>query len=303
MIALTAVTEMNERQLEIFCHCEKFFFDHEKPALVNKYAHYFTEGYDAFGISEEEMKLLRDEVLSKWEPSVQELAELGRHFFATGKYEFGSLAIMLLKKHRPRFDREVYESVKLFTEESLANWAHADLISTKITPVFLELEIANMEDFAEWRSSPSKWSRRVSAVTMLWQRGKLPPAELLDFMRPLMSDPERVVHQGVGWFLRELWRLFPTEVEEFLLEHKDSAPRLIIQYATEKMSKDKKRRFRKTTARERSQDRQGKKSFGDKRNLKNRGKPQNRQGFKSRRRSADDAGMPFRIRHTEESDE
>ena len=152
MIALTAVTEMNERQLEIFCHCEKFFFDHEKPALVNKYAHYFTEGYDAFGISEEEMKLLRDEVLSKWEPSVQELAELGRHFFATGKYEFGSLAIMLLKKHRPRFDREVYESVKRFTEESLANWAHADLISTKITPVFLELEIANMEDFAEWRS-------------------------------------------------------------------------------------------------------------------------------------------------------
>ena len=57
MIALTAVTEMNERQLEIFCHCEKFFFDHEKPALVNKYAHYFTEGYDAFGISEEEMKM------------------------------------------------------------------------------------------------------------------------------------------------------------------------------------------------------------------------------------------------------
>jgi 3-methyladenine DNA glycosylase AlkD len=59
-----------------------------------------------------------------------------------------------------------------------------------------------------------------------------------------MSDEERVVQQGVGWFLREAWKKDRNAVEPFLAEWKDTAPRLIFQYATEKMSKTEKERFR-----------------------------------------------------------
>jgi 3-methyladenine DNA glycosylase AlkD len=245
MTTLTAATQMDPRQLEIFSFCEKYFFDHENPANVGKYARYFTDGYDAFGLEEPQLKELRDEVFARFEPSVPELARLARHFFATGKYEFGSLAILLLKKHRPRFERIVYDEMKSCLDGFVDNWAHSDLIATKITPVFLELGIAGMEDFRNWLTSESKWTRRVAAVTMLWQRKRLPAIELLEFVRPLMRDPERPVQQGVGWLLRELWKSSPQEVEDFLFENKDTAPRLIIQYATEKMSKDKKKRFRR----------------------------------------------------------
>jgi 3-methyladenine DNA glycosylase AlkD len=60
-----------------------------------------------------------------------------------------------------------------------------------------------------------------------------------------MLDQERVVQQGLGWFLREAWKRRPEVVEAFLLEWKDSAPRLIFQYATEKMTPENKARFRK----------------------------------------------------------
>lgn len=245
MTTLTAATEMDPRQLEIFSFCEKYFFDHENPANVGKYARYFSEGYDAFGLDETQLRELRDEVFARFEPSVPELARLAHHFFATGKYEFGSLAIMFLKKHRPRLDREAYEEVKRCLDDVVENWAHSDTIGTKITPVFLELGIADMGDFETWLTSKSKWTRRVAAVTMLWQKTRLPAQELLDFVRPLMRDPERPVQQGVGWLLRELWKLSPREVEDFLFQNKDTAPRLIIQYATEKMSKEKKKRFRR----------------------------------------------------------
>ncbi len=245
MILLTARTEMNERQLEIFRFCEQYFFAHENPLYVSKYAHYFSEGYDAFGLDEEELKKLRDDVLERFDPTVPELAELAVHFFATGKYEFGSLAILLLKKHRPRFDRSVYEGVKRCADNGVENWAHADLIAGKITPVFIELGIAGMDDFREWIASPSKWTRRIAAVTMLYQRNRVTAPELLEFVQPLMKDPERAVQQGAGWFLRELWKISPREVEDYLFLHKDTAPRLIIQYATEKMNKDRKKRFRK----------------------------------------------------------
>ena len=36
-------------------------------------------------------------------------------------------------------------------------------------------------------------------------------------------DPEREVHQGVGWFLREAWKIEPLPVEEFLLKYKETA--------------------------------------------------------------------------------
>ncbi len=245
MTTLTAVTEMNERQLEIFSHCEKYFFEHENPQQVMKNAHFFKEGYDAFGLSEEQLKDLRNHILRQYAPTPDEISELGCHFFATGKYEFGSLAIMLLKKHRPRVTRVVYENVKLWLDQGVENWAHADLIATKITPVFLELGIASMDDFAGWMESESKWTRRVAAVTMLYMKDKVSPEQLLDYIKPLMTDENRVVQQGVGWLLRELWKLYSQEVEDFLIEHKETTPRLIMQYATEKIHKDKKKRFRR----------------------------------------------------------
>jgi len=61
----------------------------------------------------------------------------------------------------------------------------------------------------------------------------------------MMLDSERVVHQGLGWFLREAWKRRPKEVEQFLREWKDSAPRLIFQYATEKMTPAGRARYRR----------------------------------------------------------
>ena len=44
MTLLTARTELDPRQQEIFSFCEAYFFAHENPALVNKNARYFAEG-------------------------------------------------------------------------------------------------------------------------------------------------------------------------------------------------------------------------------------------------------------------
>jgi 3-methyladenine DNA glycosylase AlkD len=68
---------------------------------------------------------------------------------------------------------------------------------------------------------------------------------LFDFIEPLMLDQERVVQQGLGWFLREAWKIRKNQTEVFLLKWKNEAPRLIYLYATEKMTATKKKRFKK----------------------------------------------------------
>ncbi|MCB5223784.1 MAG: DNA alkylation repair protein [Candidatus Syntrophosphaera sp.] len=245
MTLLTARTELTPRQQEIFSFCESHFFAHENPAYVAKKARFFTEGYDAFGLDENQLRELRDELFRRFEPSIPEMAELAYHFLATGKYEFGSLGLMMLKKNRPRLERVVFDQLKRCLDEAVINWTHADLIGTKLTPVLLELELVTLKDFEPWRFSESKWTRRTAAVTLLYLRNRLEVEELLEFVTPLLQDNTRPVHQGVGWFLRELWKIHPREVEDFLFTHKDSAAPIIIQYATEKMNKDKKKRFRR----------------------------------------------------------
>lgn len=240
--------EMTPRQQEIFSYCEKYFFAHEDPSQMIKNAHFFRDGYDAYGLTEPELKELRDTMLEGFNPDVHEIADLAEIFFATGKYEFGSLAFMMLKKHRPRFDRYVYEAIFRIMEKGIENWAHCDLFSQKITPVFLELGIASVEDFAAWRDSSCRWTRRCGIQTMLYLRDKASPEMLLEFAVPMLGEQDRMAQQGLGVFLRELWKLHSEEVEEYLYVHKEDIPRVVMQFASEKMARDKKKRLHRTSA-------------------------------------------------------
>lgn len=238
-------SDLDPRFQAILRLVEAYCIDHEDPNVVNKYAHFFKEGYDAFGLTEEQQETLRDKILQEHPLTVEEYAELGWHLFATGKYEYGTIAVMLLKKFRPQFNRVVFDWVRKYFDSGVENWAHSDMLCSNITPVFLELKVADMDDFADWLGSSSKWTRRAVPVTMLALRSSVEPGILLDFLEPLMSDEARVVHQGMGWFLRELWKLHRQPVEDYLFKHRQHAARLIIQYATEKMSPETKQRFRK----------------------------------------------------------
>ena len=68
---------------------------------------------------------------------------------------------------------------------------------------------------------------------------------MLKFVRPMMMDDDRFVQQGIGWFLREAWKRQPEPVESLLLKYKDTAPRKIYQYATEKMTKEQRAKYRR----------------------------------------------------------
>lgn len=238
--------EISDKQQEILDACMQFLYEHENPEWVIKnYPLHKDSVYDAFGLSEDEQIELRQMVLENYELDVHELAEFGNILVYTHKYELGLLAIQLLKKHRPRLDYSIYEMVKNWLDDGLENIYLIDLLATKITPVFLELGIVGVDDFEKWRSSESQWTRRVGILTMLYLKDKVSPQRLLDFALPLINDPQKIVQQAVGIYLRELWGFYFEDVEEFLTKHKDNAAALVIQHATQKMHWEKKKRFGK----------------------------------------------------------
>jgi 3-methyladenine DNA glycosylase AlkD len=164
----------------------------------------------------------------------------------TGKYEEGALAILFAAQLRDQYTPATLERIARWFDGGFRNWAHTDVLCGEVLSHFLTAGVVPLKSLRTWRESPHKFQRRavpVAIIPLLKQTTDYKP--LLDLIRPLMHDPERVVQQGLGWFLREAWKRQPGVIEPFLLEHKDTSPRLIFQYATEKMTPQAKKRFRK----------------------------------------------------------
>ncbi|MHC4176853.1 MAG: DNA alkylation repair protein [Planctomycetota bacterium] len=215
---------------------------------AERYARFFTEGYDAYGVHDDVLMRKKEELVEQCREvlSLQDAVKLGAMLLRSGKYEEASLAILLIQPYEREFTRDAFQGLGRWLEKGIRNWAHTDVLCGRVLCRFFEEKIVEIEDMASWRESASKWKRRAVPVTMVellrTARGIKP---LLDFVDPMMMDEERFVQQGLGWLLREAWKKRPGPVESFLLKWKDSAPRKIYQYATEKMTKQQKARYRR----------------------------------------------------------
>lgn len=224
-----------------------FFSANANEEQVVKYSRYFKEGYDAYGVPQDIFMNKKTEWLKEYknELSMDNIKTLGNRLFATGKYECGSLAILFLSSKKKEFTPEIMNYIGGWLEKYVSNWAHTDYICSELIGYFYKNKIVAHTFYSEWRNSESRWVRRAVPVGMLaLLKISDDYSSLLDFIRPMMHDKERCVHQGLGWFLREAWKLHPEQIEPFLMEFKETAPRLIYQYATEKMTKNKKEEFR-----------------------------------------------------------
>jgi 3-methyladenine DNA glycosylase AlkD len=223
---------------------------HQDPKKACKWVRYFREGYDSWGLLDKDHPIW-NEKQREWLESYAGLGlrgflKAGELLFQSGKYEEGALAIRFLKTRRDELDANSVGKLAKWFEAGIQNWAHTDVLCGEVIALLLESRRIDLTVLAGWRESKFKYQRRAVPVAMLALLKT--PADigpLLDFLRPLMMDQERVVHQGAGWFLREAWKKAPKPVEAFLLEWKDRAPRLIFQYATEKMTPAARARFRR----------------------------------------------------------
>lgn len=237
--------EVNALFLEIRDFCSR----NTNPAIVKKYSKFFVEGYDAYGLDQSVLEPQRQNWLKAHKPTLglDGFLELGDLLVAGGKFEEVFLAFWFVKRFEKEFTRETLTKMGTWLEKGISNWAETDTFSMDMISPFVLRGIIKMEDLSEWRYSASKWMRRSVPVSLIKPAKDLVPVqEVLGFIDPLMNDSEKVVHQGLGWLLREMWKKDPKEVEEFLLTWKDECARLIVQYATEKMKPDNKFRFRRS---------------------------------------------------------
>jgi hypothetical protein len=236
--------KMNANQLTatIRAYC----LQNANEANVLKYSYYFKSGYDAYGLSQPTINAGAKDMLKIPGINLEIVLKATPGLMRTGKYEEISLALLLVRGLSREYTRKTFDTIAGWYGLGIFNWAHADTLGMAILPLFLKKDIVNIDDFRDWLKSEYKFMRRSVPVTLIksLKTHRDYPA-IFRFLEPLMNDPEREVHQGMGWFLREAWKKNAPVTETFLLKWKDTAPRLIIQYATEKMTAEQKLKFKK----------------------------------------------------------
>ena len=231
---------------ELFNDIHAYCQANSNEAIVQKYSRYFKEGYDAFGLTHEQNTVKVNMLLDNQGVDLDLVIHAAPLLLQTGKYEETSFALLLLKSFSKQFSKETFNEVGRWFDMGITNWGHTDFTCGEIIQVFFKKGIITYQDLSEWRKAKSKFQRRAVPVSLIKELKTTSDYQpWLDFIEPLMMDPEREVHQGLGWFLREAWKRQPSQVEPFLYKWKNTAPRLIFQYATEKMTPAEKQRFRK----------------------------------------------------------
>jgi 3-methyladenine DNA glycosylase AlkD len=215
-------------------------------ATIKKYSRYFKEEYRGYGLNAPLIYSKVKTLLKESEVSLETVLEATPVLIKNGMYEELSIALLLIDGFYKQFTKKTFQELESFYQIGITNWAHADMLGMFIIPKFLKGNVISFVDLKPWLKSSNKFQRRsvpVTLIKLLKTTGDFDP--FFHFIEPLVMDSEREVHQGVGWFLREAWKLKRVETETFLMKWKDRAPRLIIQYATEKMTSTEKLRFRR----------------------------------------------------------
>ena len=116
-------------------------------------------------------------------------------------------------------------------------WATCDGLSTWLLAASLQNEPKLIGELAGWTTSPNRWRRRSSAVSLLQEAKSGRNLDvILDIATRLAGDRDDMVEKGVGWLLKETYPQHPLAVVGFLRENRARFSRTTLRYAAEKMT-------------------------------------------------------------------
>ena len=231
---------------EIYNDIHQYCIDNADESYVKKYSRYFKGGFIGYGLAQGLLEEKANSILADNNINLEFVLNLSKLLLISPKYEETSIAYFLVKKFIKQFTTQTFIEISSWYERGINNWAHSDVISGDFISYFIIKSIIKYDALSDWRTAENKFKRRsvpVSLIKVMKKERKV--QKYIDFIEPMMLDPVREVHQGLGWFLREAWKIERDVTEEYLLKWKNSSPRLIFQYACEKMTSEEKLNFKK----------------------------------------------------------
>ena len=146
---------------------------------------------------------------------------------------------ILIKKAKK--DPKTAFKIYLKNTKHINSWDLVDLSAEHIVGAYLANK--DKEILKKLAKSKSLWKRRIAVISTYYFIKKRKPKFTFELAEMLIGDKHDLIHKAVGWMLREVGnRCSLAKEEEFLRKLGAGMPRVMLRYAIEKFS-DERRKY------------------------------------------------------------
>ncbi len=161
------------------------------------------------------------------------LLDVADHLFRGEYLEERGIAIELLRKDIARFGDKEFRRFEKWLGRVIS-WADHDGLVYYLIGAMMVTDPARVRRIFTWAKSRNRWHRRASAVALIpGVRRKLFFDEIPDLWVSLENESDDLVLKGIGWLLREAAKADAKTILPFLMQIRESAPRLVLRTACE----------------------------------------------------------------------
>jgi hypothetical protein len=194
----------------------EFCVENANPELVEKYVQHFGAGFEAYGLSLEQIEDVVMSILDEG-AGYKLIRETCRILVRSSKYEETSFAILLMKAFEKSFTPKTFEEFEFWFMFGVKHLAHADVICAELLTPMWKNGLIGFEQLSGWKTAGNKLQRR--SVPILLSHLIRPinnTSGILQFAESLSVDESPEVIQGVSGLLYEIWKNDPVSVKAFL---------------------------------------------------------------------------------------
>lgn len=198
-----------------------------------------------YGIKHSEMEKFARKIHLQFDLSYDKASEIFKSLIQSDVHDEKMTALFLLNRFKKDFSTETVEMIKEVIPKFYDSWAITDTTMIRVLGPYLA-KVGN-EELAEktikdWSHSENLWIRRAALVIFLkivMVKKEFNSDSIFKLVEQMHDDPEEYIHKGIGWLLKTCSNYKPEIISNYLMKNKRNLSRIILRYASEKLSKDK----------------------------------------------------------------
>ncbi len=187
----------------------------------------------------------------KYQCSYEEALTVCKNLVSSNVHEEKFSGIFFLNHFKSNFNQATIDMFEHQLSKYCDTWAFCDTSCIRVIGPFLGKK--NNQQLAEktieeWFNSENLWVRRASMVILLkivMIKKEFDENYVFELVEKMVNYQEDYIHKGIGWLLKTCSKYKPDVIYEYLMKNKTRFPRLILRYASEKLSKEKRTRILK----------------------------------------------------------
>ena len=141
-----------------------------------------------------------------------------------------------------RARKQIY-NFYLKNAKKINNWDLVDASAPNIVGKFLLLNSKDRKILYKLARSKNLWERRISIVSTFEFIRHNQFRDTIKNSAILLKDNHDLIHKACGWMLREVGKREVKILEKFLSKYAAKMPRVMLRYALEKFSADKRKHY------------------------------------------------------------